>query len=130
MGSRDHLDRERGNRKVNDNFPALPPPPGPPQEPSLIPGAPASWQQPPALLNQVTIPQVPQYSRPRRSVGVAVALTLLFGPFGLYYTETPLIATLAVCVVIVLALLTGGLSGFVTFPATVICAAVRASKSV
>jgi hypothetical protein len=105
-----------------DNDPHLPPPPPFPQS-SNVPAAPAPWQTTDTSLAQVT-------ARPRRSVGIAVLLTILFGPFGLYYTETPLIATLAVIGVIVLAILTAGLSGFVTYPATVVIAAVRASSTV
>ena len=105
-----------------DNDPQLPPPPIV-QQPSNVPAAPARWQTPTTTL-------APLAARPRRSVGVAVLLTILFGPFGLYYTETPLIASLAVVGVIVLAILTAGLSVFVTFPATVVVAAIRASSTV
>jgi hypothetical protein len=106
-----------------DNQPHLPPPPPIVRPPSDVPPAPARWQAPTTTL-------APIGARPRRSVGVAVLLTVLFGPFGLYYTETPLIATLAVVATVVLAIATAGLSVFVTFPATVVCAAVRASTTV
>ena len=106
-----------------DNDPQLPPPPPIVPQSSNVPAAPAPWQTPTTAL-------APVAARPRRSVGTAVLLTVLFGPFGLYYTETPLIASLAVVFVILLAILTGGLSGLVTYPATVVVAAVRASSTV
>jgi hypothetical protein len=119
----DALPIRPGSEDEMDTDPQLPPPPPIVPQSLNVPAAPARSQTPTTALAPVT-------ARPRRSVGIAVLLTILFGPFGLYYTETPLIATLAVAGVIVLAIVTAGLSGFVTYPATVVVAAVRASSTV
>ncbi len=67
--------------------------------------------------------------QPKRSVGAAIVLTMLFGPLGLFYTDTPLVAILVILASLALAVLTAGFSVFLTWPATVVYSAVKASNS-
>lgn len=67
-------------------------------------------------------------SKSKKSVGAAIVLTLLFGTLGLFYVERFWSAVGANILALVLTVATGGLAAVVIYPATVIYAAVRASK--
>jgi hypothetical protein len=98
---------------MENTSPALPPAP-----PSNVGGGLPAYAP-----TQATVTQ------PKRSVGAAIVLTLLFGPLGLFYTDTPLVAALVILASVTLAVLTAGLSIVLTWPATVVYSAIKASNS-
>jgi len=78
--------------------------------------------RPPAAQNIIITHHVP------KSVGVAVLLSIFFGPLGMFYS-TVLGGSIMLIVSIIIGLLTLGLGLIVTWPICVIWAAVAANKA-
>jgi hypothetical protein len=74
------------------------------------------------------MPYVPiAYVMPQKSVGVAILLTVLFGPLGMLYSTVPgALVMLLVSVVLVMA--TAGISIFITWPICIIWGAIAAQS--
>ena len=90
----------------------------------VLPPAAAAWTtQPPA----VTV--VPAYVlvAPPKSVGVAILLTVFFGPLGMLYSTVPG-ALVMMFVSFVLAIMTAGISFFITWPVCIIWGAMAADS--
>ena len=92
----------------------------------VLPPAPASWNTPPS---QPVAPVVPAYVlvRQPKSVGAAILLAIFFGPLGMLYSTVPG-ALVMMLVSFVLAIMTGGISFFLTWPICIVWAAVAAGE--
>lgn len=119
---------------ASGGYPAQQFTPYPPQQqgPQAYPqqfqqGLPAYGQAPVVINNNVQAVAVGGYG-PRKSVGVALLLTILFGPLGMFYS-TVSGALIMLGVSFVLALFTAGLSVLVTWPICVIWGCMAASRS-
>lgn len=89
-----------------------------------LPVQPVAYVVPPV---QPVIPVAPAYVvvRAPKSVGVAILLTVFFGPLGMLYSTVPG-ALVMMAVSILLAIVTAGLSVFLTWPICVIWGAMAA----
>lgn len=96
--------------------PVPPPPAAPPQAP-----APTYIVQPPPAQNVVVLAN-------RKSVAAALVLTFFFGPLGMFYS-TVAGALIMLVVTILGALVTGGISLFLTGPVCMVWAAVAANQA-
>jgi hypothetical protein len=108
--------------------PQAPPPAYPAAQPQYPPGGAYPNPYPPAQIN-IYHPQPPIYQPvfvPVKNVGVAFLLTFFFGPLGMFYS-TVTGGLVMLCVSIVAAALTAGLSVLLTWPACIIwgCVAAR-----
>ena len=88
----------------------------------LPPGPPAVFYTP---TPQPVVQVVPSYVvlRPPKSVGVAILLTVLFGPLGMLYSTVPG-ALVMILVSLVLGVMTAGISFFITWPICIIWGAL------
>ena len=88
----------------------------------VLPPAPVAWNSP-----QPVIPIAPAYVvvRPPKSVAAAIILAVFFGPLGMLYS-TVAGALVMMLVSFVLAIMTAGISFFLTWPICIIWAAVAA----
>jgi hypothetical protein len=64
---------------------------------------------------------------PQKSVGLAILLTILFGPLGMLYSTVPG-ALVMLVVSVLLAFATAGISLFLTWPICVIWGAIAAQS--
>ena len=64
---------------------------------------------------------------PTKSVGIAILLTILFGPLGMFYS-TVKGAIIMIVVSVILAVVTLGLGLLITWPASIIWGAVAANN--
>src|SRR4051812_34359508 len=88
----------------------------------VLPPAPPAWNPPPPPpMVQVVQPYI--VVRAPKSVGVAILLTLLFGPLGMLYSTVPG-ALIMLVVSVFLGFITAGISVFITWPVCVIWGAL------
>jgi len=83
------------------------------------------------LPSQPMVPAIPiapvVYVVQRKSVGVAILLTFLFGPLGMLYS-TVSGALIMIAVSFILALVTAGISLFITWPICIVWGALAAES--
>jgi len=85
----------------------------------VLPPAPQAWNQPPVV--QVVQPYV--VVRAPKSVGIAILLSVFFGPLGMLYSTVPG-ALIMLAVSVFLGFITAGISVFITWPICVIWGAL------
>jgi hypothetical protein len=85
------------------------------------------WNGAPSPAVVQVVPTAYVIARPPKSVGAAILLTFLFGPFGMLYSTVPG-ALIMMVVSLVLAVPTAGISVFITWPICVIWGAVAAQS--
>jgi hypothetical protein len=94
--------------------------------PQVLPPSPVAWNTPPP---PPVVQVIPPYIvvRPPKSVGLAILLTVFFGPLGMFYSTVPG-AFVMMFMSFVLFFMTAGLSVFITWPICIIWGAMAADS--
>lgn len=98
--------------------------PPPPQKPQMTP---PPQQQAPIYVTQQVQVTTPVMARPPKSIGLAILLAFLFGPFGLFYASV-MGGFIMLVGGILFAIATGGVGGFLVWIGCMVWAGVAANN--